>query len=155
MSGDQTDLVGDEQGVLPLPGAGAGSESTGTPGLSREERTLLVLARTARSRAHAPRTGRAQGAAVRDTDGRTYAAATFEVDRPGWGTGDADVSAVRGAVAAAASSGVRALETVCLVDEDPTLSDADRAAVAELGGAAVVLAAPDGTVLLRQEAWRP
>ena len=46
--------------------------------LGAEDDKIVVLARGARLRAHAPHTGLAEGAAVRDTDGRTYAAATVE-----------------------------------------------------------------------------
>ena len=123
--------------------------------LDAEDRKLVVLARAAAQRAHTPRSGRQEGAAVRDADGRTYAAGAFEVDRPGWTHGGADVSAVRAAVVAAASSGVSALEAVCLVAPDPELGDADRAAVAEMGGAALLLALPDGTVVAGQRTWTP
>ena len=41
------------------------------PELDPEDAKIVTLARAARSRAHAPHTGVAEGAAVRDTDGRT------------------------------------------------------------------------------------
>jgi cytidine deaminase len=72
----------------------------------------VTLARSAQLRAYAPYTGAAQGAAVRDTDGRTYAAATVE------NTNSAlTVSALHAAVIAAAASGARSFEAVAVVGE--------------------------------------
>ncbi|MDP9496199.1 MAG: cytidine deaminase [Actinomycetota bacterium] len=109
--------------------------------LDAEDRKIVVLARGARLRAHAPHTGLAEGAAVRDTDGRTYAAATVENADPTLTT-----SALRGAVAAAASSGVRTFEAAALVT-DGLVSEADLAVVREFGvGVPVHVAGPDGVV---------
>ena len=109
--------------------------------LSAEDRKIVTMARGARLRAHAPHTGRAEGAAVRDTDGRTYAAATVENVDPALTT-----SALRAAVAAAASSGVRTFEAAVVVTE-AGLTDADLAVLAEFGvGIAVLLVGPDGSV---------
>ena len=109
--------------------------------LSAEDRKIVTLARGARQRAYAPHTGQPEGAAVRDTDGRTYAAATVENADPSLTT-----SALRGAVAAAASSGVRTFEAAALVTAG-ALSDADLAVLREFGEAIpVLLADPDGTV---------
>ncbi len=109
--------------------------------LDPQDAKIVTLARTARLRAHAPHTGLAEGAAVRDTDGRTYAAATVENADPALTT-----SALRGAVAAAASSGVRTFEAAALVSDQP-LSDADLAVLREFGaGTAVLLAGADGVV---------
>ncbi|MDQ2959249.1 MAG: cytidine deaminase, partial [Actinomycetota bacterium] len=58
-----------------------------------EDAKLVTLARATRSR-----TGAAQGAAVRDTDGRTYAAATVALP-------SLQLSALQVAVALALSSG--------------------------------------------------
>ncbi|HVM29126.1 MAG TPA: cytidine deaminase [Mycobacteriales bacterium] len=101
----------------------------------------MTLARGARLRAHAPRSGAAEGAAVRDADGRTYAAATVE---------NADTtlttSALRGAVVAAASSGARQFEAAVVVTAGLP-SEADLAVLREFGvGVPVMLAGPDGTV---------
>lgn len=105
-----------------------------------EDATLLTLARSTRLRAHAP-SGVAEGAAVRDADGRTYAAATVE-------NTDATLttSALRGAVVAAASSGARAFEAAAVVTEGLP-SEADLAVLREFGvGVPVLLAGPDGVV---------
>jgi len=106
-----------------------------------EDAKLITLARAARLRAHAPRAGSAEGAAVRDSDGRTYAAATVENGDPSLTT-----TALRGAVVAAASSGARSFEAAAVVT--PGLaSEADLAVLREFGvGVPVLLAAPDGTV---------
>ena len=109
--------------------------------LSPEDAKIVTLARGARLRAHAPHTGVAEGAAVRDTDGRTYAAATVE-------NADASLttSALRAAVAAGASSGVRTFEAAAVVTEGP-LADADLAVLREFGaGVPVLVAGPDGVV---------
>ncbi|BEP15186.1 cytidine deaminase [Acidothermaceae bacterium B102] len=111
--------------------------------LDPEDAKILTLARVAQQRSYAPYTGVGQGAAVRDTDGRTYAAATVE---------NADdtltTSAVRAAVAAAVSSGARRFEAVALVSADPFLATDDVAVVAEFGGPTpVLLAALDGVLV--------
>ena len=109
--------------------------------LDPEDAKILVLARGARLRAHVPHTGLAEGAAVRDTDGRTYASATVENADPGLTT-----SALRGAVAAAASSGVRTFEAAAIVTEG-LVSDADLAVLREFGvGTPLLLAGSDGVL---------
>lgn len=109
--------------------------------LDPEDAKIVTLARGARLRAHAPHTGVAEGAAVRDTDGRTYAAATIENVDPSLTT-----SALRGAVAAAASSGARTFEAAAVVTEHP-VGAADLAVLREFGAAIPVLVAgPDGIV---------
>lgn len=98
-----------------------------------EDTKLVVLARSSRARA-----GASEGAAVRDSDGRTYAAAT--VDLP-----SLRLSALQAAVAAAVSSGVTALEAAVVVTEASTVDGAD--AVRDLSPKApVILAGPDGAV---------
>ncbi|MGF7233829.1 MAG: cytidine deaminase [Frankia sp.] len=117
--------------------------------LSPEDAKIVTLARSARLRAHTPRAGlaAAEGAAVRDTDGRTYAAATVENGDPALTT-----SALRAAVAAAASSGARSFEAAAVVSEALPVADgipvvADLAVLAEFGsGVPVLLAGPDGVV---------
>ena len=111
------------------------------PELHPEDSKLVTLARGARVRAHAPHTGVAEGAAVRDTDGRTYSAATVENADPGLTT-----SALRGAVAAAASSGARAFEAAAVVG-GLLVSEADVAILREFGvGVPLLLADDDGGV---------
>ena len=114
----------------------------GTPGpVTAEDGKLLTLARGARLRAHAPHTTLAEGAAVRDSDGRTYAAATVENADPSLTT-----SALRGAVAAAASSGIRTFEAAVVVT-DGLVSSADLAVLREFGvGLPVLVAGADGVV---------
>jgi cytidine deaminase len=106
-----------------------------------EDSKIVTLARGARLRAHAPHSGLREGAAVRDTDGRTYAAATVENADPGLTT-----SALRAAVAAGASSGVRSFEAAAIVT-DGLVSEADLAVLREFGvGVPVHVAGPDGAV---------
>ncbi len=106
-----------------------------------EDSKIVTLARGARLRAHAPHTGLREGAAVRDSDGRTYAAATVENRDPTLTT-----SALRGAVAAAASSGIRTFEAAALVTEG-LASEADLAVLREFGvGVPVHVAGPDGAL---------
>ena len=77
-----------------------------------EDIKLLTLARAALARTRAQ-----QGAAVRDTDGRTYAAVSVELDH-------LRLSAIAVAVAMAVSSGAGALEAVALVGEEgPSVED--------------------------------
>jgi Cytidine and deoxycytidylate deaminase zinc-binding region len=110
--------------------------------LDPEDAKILTLARVAQQRAYAPYTGRAEGAAVRDTDGRTYAAATVENADPRLTT-----SAVRAALAAAVSSGARTFEAVALVSTAGLLATDDVALVAEFGSfTPVLLAGPDGVL---------
>lgn len=111
------------------------------PELDPEDHKLVTLARSARTRAHAPSTGAPEGAAVRDVDGRTYTAATVENADPALST-----SALRGAVSAAVSSGARTFEAAVVVSEGLP-SSADLAVLREFGvGVPVLLAGPDGAV---------
>ena len=73
--------------------------------LEPEDNKLVVLARASRAR-----TGAAEGAALRDLDGRTYAAAT--VDLP-----SLQVSAVGVVVAMAVASGAKGAEAVVVLTE--------------------------------------
>lgn len=117
--------------------------------LDAEDQKILTLARTARTRAYAPYTGATQGAAVRDTEGRTYAAATVEhTESP------LTISALHAAVAAAVASGARAFEAVAVVGEHwGKPSTIDGAVLMEFGPDTVVLlAADDGTLLRRTTA---
>ncbi len=107
--------------------------------LSAEDTKLLTLARGARLRAYGdPATAR--GAAIRDSDGRTYAAAS--VAHP---HADTTTSALRGAYVAAVSSGARQFEAAVQVSIDPELDLADIALLADLClGMPIHLAGPDG-----------
>jgi len=104
-----------------------------------EDAKILTLARSARAR-----TGAAEGAAVRDTDGRTYAAATVALP-------SLPLSALRLAVAMAAASGAPGLEAAAVVSPDGVPTPVDLAAVRDLGGPGtpVLVAGPDGTVRRR------
>jgi hypothetical protein len=103
--------------------------------ISAEDAKIITLARSSRARA-----GAAEGAAVRDETGRTYAATS--VDLP-----SLKLSALQVAVAMAVSSGAEDLEAAALVTADEQVRDGDAAAVRDLGGKApILLAAPDGSV---------
>jgi hypothetical protein len=121
-------------GVPPGPPAPACQDGrVSEPGA--EDAKIVTLARAARGRI-----GAVEGAAVRDTDGRTYVGTTVALP-------SLALSALQVAVAAAVASGARGLEAAALVTEADTVDDAGRAAVADLTpGAPVILAAPDGTV---------
>ena len=103
-------------------------------GLHSEDAKLVTLARSARAR-----TGGAQGAAVRDVDGRTYVAASVALE-------SLTLSALQVAVAMAVSSGAPRLEAAVVLGDDA--SDAlGVAAVREIAPAAVIhFAAADGTL---------
>ncbi len=73
--------------------------------LSPEDAKLVTLARASRAR-----TGAAEGAAVRDLDGRTYAASTVALD-------SLQVAALDLAVAMAVSSGAKGLEAAAVVTD--------------------------------------
>ena len=95
--------------------------------LDAEDQKLVTLARSARARTRA-----AQGAAVRDTDGRTYVAAT--VDLP-----SLQLSALQVAVAMAVSSGVLGLEAAVVLGDDSG-DDAGAAAVRDVAPDAPIIA---------------
>ena len=98
--------------------------------LDPEDAKLVTLARAARARQGSP-----QGAAVRDTDGRTYSATTVNL-------ASLSLSALQVAVAMAVSSGAPGLEAAVIVGDDSS-DDDGTAAVADLAPNAPVLhAAP-------------
>lgn len=107
-----------------------------------EDRKIITLARSVRSR-----NGVAEGAAVRDETGRTYAAGTVALD-------SLRLSALRTAVAMAVASGATSLEAAAVVTESGQLAEEDLAAVRDLGGpgALVLVAGPDGAL---RETVRP
>jgi hypothetical protein len=93
-----------------------------TESLPAEDAKLVTLARATRARA-----GAAEGAAIRDADGRTYAAATVAL--PSFG-----LSALKACVAMAVASGSRGLEAAVVLTEAGTLADDDLAALRDLAG---------------------
>ncbi|HET7196904.1 MAG TPA: cytidine deaminase [Nocardioides sp.] len=95
--------------------------------LSAEDAKLVTLARATRARVRA-----AEGAACRDSDGRTYAAAT--VDLP-----SLRLSAIQVCVAMAIASGSRGLEAAVVLTEADGVAPDDRAALTDFGGADVVV----------------
>jgi hypothetical protein len=103
--------------------------------LSSEDSKLVVLARATRAR-----TGAAQGAALRDLDGRTYAGAT--VDLPAL-----QVSALGVCLAMAVSSGAKGAEAVVVLG-DGELYPNDLAALRDFAGIGVpaYVGDPAGTI---------
>jgi hypothetical protein len=95
--------------------------------LEPEDAKLVVLARSTRARNSA-----AEGAAVRDDTGRTYAASTVELP-------SLQLTAVQAAVAMAVASGARRLEAAAVVTEEAWPREVDLAAVHDLGGAGATL----------------
>ncbi len=108
------------------------------PELEAEDQKLVTLARSARARTQAD-----EGAALRDTDGRTYAAST--VDQPSF-----KLTALQAAVAAAVSSGAEGIEAAVVVTGAGLLKEASVQAVRDLAAQApIYLADPAGEVLNR------
>jgi hypothetical protein len=104
--------------------------------LSAEDNKLVTLARSARARV-----GAVEGAAVRDQDGRTYAAATVALP-------SLAVTALQLAVASAAASGATKIEAAAVVTEASELDGAGHAAVRDLSGDAPIhVAGPTGALL--------
>jgi hypothetical protein len=100
-----------------------------------EDAKIITLARSVRARNRA-----AEGAAVRDLDGRTYVASTVTLP-------SLQLSALQAAVVVAAASGARGLEAAAVVT--PVRPDkVDTTAAAELGGSGtpVHVTAEDGTL---------
>ncbi|MEH1168152.1 cytidine deaminase [Micromonospora sp. CPCC 205539] len=109
---------------------------TASAPLSAEDGKLVVLARGARARV-----GAVEGAAVRDQDGRTYAAASVALP-------SLILTALQLAVASAVAAGASRLEAAVVVTEASTLDGAGHAAVRDLAAEAPIhVAAPDGTLL--------
>lgn len=91
-----------------------------------EDAKIITLARAARARTQAE-----QGACVRDTDGRTYAATSVQLDH-------LHLSGIAVAVAMAVSSGAAGLEAIAL-SADAAPSPDDLAVVRDLPGTGVLL----------------
>jgi hypothetical protein len=98
---------------------------TPVPELDPEDAKIVTLARSALARTGAP-----EGAAVRDTDGRTYIGVTVSL-------ASLELTALQAAVAAAVASGASALEAAAVVSG--SVDPASLAAVRELGPTAPVL----------------
>jgi hypothetical protein len=105
--------------------------------LDPEDTKLVTLARGARGRA-----GAAEGAAVRDDDGRTYAAATVALP-------SLALTALQAAVAMAVASGAQELEAAVVVGPSPEIDAASRSVAADLGTGLLILAGPDGVARQR------
>ncbi|MFI6979376.1 cytidine deaminase [Embleya sp. NPDC050154] len=101
-----------------------------------EDAKIVTLARATRAR-----NGASEGAAVRDETGRTYTASTVALP-------SLELSALRTAVAMAVAGGARGLEAAAIVGETDTVTEADRDAVRDLGGAGtpILSAGPDAVV---------
>ncbi len=103
--------------------------------LGPEDEKIITLARAARARV-----GSAEGAAVRDETGRTYAAATVALP-------SLQLSALALAVAMAVSSGASSLEAAAMVSDGQPPGPADIATVRDAGpGALIIHAGSDGAV---------
>jgi cytidine deaminase len=102
--------------------------------LDPEDAKLVALARASRAR-----TGAAEGAAVRDDMGRTYAAASVALP-------SLSLTAVQAAVAAAVSSGAQRLEAAAVVSDSATVDADSAAALADLGVTATITADATGVV---------
>ena len=104
--------------------------------LDAEDAKIVTLARSVRAR-----TGAAEGAAVRDLDGRTYAAATVALP-------SLKLTALQAAVAAAVSSGAEGLEAAAVVTAADVIDADSSAAVRDLTANGPILRAdPSGTVV--------
>ncbi len=98
-----------------------------------EDAKLRTLARASRARIRA-----AQGAAVRDLDGRTYTAASIDLS-------SLKLSAVAVAVAMAVSSGARGLEAAVLCSDTDSADPADLDVIRDVGGRGVAVQLVDAT----------
>lgn len=96
---------------------------TDPAGLSAEDKKLVTLARATRARIQA-----AEGAAVRDTDGRTYAAATVALP-------SLQLSAVQAVVAMAVASGSTGVDACVVLGDAQDLTEPDAAVLADFAGA--------------------
>jgi cytidine deaminase len=104
--------------------------------LTTEDAKLVTLARAARAR-----TGAFEGAAVRDSDGRTYAGTSVSLP-------SLTLTALQYAVAAAVNGGTDAIEAAAVVSEASTVDSAGLAAVRDVSPhAPVYLAEPTGALL--------
>ncbi len=104
--------------------------------LDPEDAKIVTLARSSRAR-----TGAAEGAAVRDTDGRTYTAVTVALP-------SLRLTALQAAVAAAVSSGAEGLEAAAVVTDADGVDAESVAAARDLtAGVPVLRADASGAVV--------
>ncbi|AOS65061.1 hypothetical protein [Actinoalloteichus hymeniacidonis] len=104
--------------------------------LDPEDRKIITLAQAGRARV-----GATEGAAVRDTDGRTYSACTVELP-------SLRLTALQAAVAAAVASGATALEAAAVVGDLTVVDEPSRAVVRDLSsGAPIHLADAAGNLV--------
>jgi hypothetical protein len=109
--------------------------------LDPEDGKLVTLARSARARI-----GALEGAAVRDTDGRTYAAANVILP-------SLSLTALQLAVANAVAAGASGLEAAAVVTDNPNLDDTSLATVRDLTpDTPVHIVSPDGTLMTTTKA---
>ena len=103
--------------------------------MQAEDEKLVTLARATRVR-----TGAAEGAALRDLDGRTYAAAT--VDLP-----SLRISALGACIAMAVASGARGVEAAVVLNEG-AFAEAQLDPLREFAGLGVPVhhGGPNGTI---------
>lgn len=103
-----------------------------------EDRKLVTLARATRARV-----GAEDGAAIRDSDGRTYAAATVAL--PSF-----EATALQVVVAMAVASGSRGVEAAVVLGEADQVAEADVAVVRDFGGPGVLIHRVDARGDLRR-----
>ena len=109
---------------------------------SAEDVKLVTLARAARVRV-----GAVEGAAVRDLDGRTYAAASVALP-------SLSLSALEAAIAAAVTSGASGLEAAAVVTDGTGELDG-LAAARDLGGPDIPVLVAGGDGVLRRTLRTP
>jgi hypothetical protein len=95
--------------------------------LTPEDAKLVTLARATRAR-----TGAAEGAAIRDADGRTYAAASVALP-------SLALSALQVCVAMAVASGSQGLEAAVVLSDADEVAAGDLAVLSEFGGTGVAV----------------
>ena len=120
--------MGERRGVAARP-----EDRRADEGVPEDDAKLVTLARGARARADA-----AEGAAVLDDLGRSYAAGSVQL--PGL-----ELTAVQAAVAAAVSSGSRVLDSAAVVTSAAQINAADAALLGELGADRVLVVGLDGS----------
>lgn len=102
-------------------------EAAAPENLDAEDAKIVTLARAARAR-----TGAAEGAAVQDSDGRTYAACSVTLP-------SLQLTALQAAIAAAVASGAEGIEAAAVCTDADQVDSASVAAVRDLGKSAPVL----------------